>query len=659
MKSILLSIIILVSDREDTIERCLESIAPLLDRVPSELIVVDTARNKKCMEFVYCYTRKVVTFSWCDDFAAARNAGLSTASGDWIMILDDDEWFEDVSEICEFFLKDIYKKYGSAAYIVRNYLDTEGKNWNDGVVIRLAKRYLDSHYFGRIHEQLSPLEEPTYYMKAYVHHYHYAFPTEKERIWHYQRNLELLLRCRKEEPENWQAAIHLFREYILAEEYSQAIILGKEFLQEYSNQKETKTAVAFVQVMLISLYKSLQDEKEAYDMAKNFLNSPVLLLSKLCITAMLPFICIKLDKKKEAISYAENYFLYVSIWERNREEHEKTDVFRIASSFTEKKIQTKNLFLLFSFYVLIKNWERAREFFLLIDWKEGKEVLSALWKEAEELSNLIFYAVIQMAVQFTEQLIFQEAFETILENDMFQKYIHIEVNKLTREERESIFYILLQINSWNKNIIEYQIQIAAYRMDLVKIKQLLLQWKSQNYSFFLFQKETWQVFDQFQISLVPFMEDTTIYDWMRLSESLFDESLEEDCEHVYQVLTRDLEQNDFRMFYLTGLRLEKKLFVTWFSDKKEYLAENYEVIWQAVYQIANLWISCAAMLYQESVFQTQMQTVLPPRFRFAWIILQANVVKTDKRSFIRKIAEAAKAYLKMREICKYILEYYK
>ena len=65
------------------------------------------------------------------------------------------------------------------------------------------------------------------------------------------------------------------------------------------------------------------------------------------------------------------------------------------------------------------------------------------------------------------------------------------------------------------------------------------------------------------------------------------------------------------------------------------------------------------MLYQESVFQSQMQTALPPRFRFAWVILQANVVKIDKRSFVRKIAEAAKAYLKMEDVCKYILKYYK
>ncbi len=659
MENILLSVMILVSDREDTIERCLHSITPLLEQVPSELIAVDTAGNKKCMKAVYRYTQKVVVFPWCEDFAAARNAGLSQAKGDWIMILDDDEWFEDVSEVCEFFLKEIYKKYQSAAYLVRNYSNQEGTNWNDGIVIRLAKRYTDSHYFGRIHEQLSPLEEPTYYMKAYVHHYHYAYRTEEERIYHNQRNMELLLQCRREEPKNWQAATHLLREYLLTGEFVHALDLGKELLQEYPCEQETKTAVAFTQTMLVILYEHLQKETEAYRQAKLFLEKPVLFLSELCITAVLPYLCMKLELQEEALFYAENYFTQIGLWERKQEENRRTDVFNMTSFFMGKKMQIKNQFLLFYLYAQKENWEKAKEIFFQIVWKDTEEALFDLWQKAEGICNLIFYAVVQMAVQFTEELKFQEIFEILLENEKFQQCVCREIEKLTREEKERIFYIILQINSKNKNIMEYQIQIAAYRMDLVKINQLFVKWKIQNYSFFLFQKETWRMLDQFQISLLSLMEDTTIYDWMVLSESLFDSSSAEDCEYIYRVLIRGMEQEDFRVLYLTGLRLEKKLLATWFSDKKEYLGENYEVIWQAVYRIANLWIGCAAMLYQESVFQSQMQTALPPRFRFAWVILQANVVKTDKRSFVRKIAEAAKAYLKMEDVCKYILKYYK
>lgn len=80
-----------------------------------------------------------------------------------------------------------------------------------------------------------------------------------------------------------------------------------------------------------------------------------------------------------------------------------------------------------------------------------------------------------------------------------------------------------------------------------------------------------------------------------------------------------------------------------------------EEVWKEVYRIASLWVSCAAMLYQESVFQGDLQSALPGRYRFAWLIFQANAVKDDTRSFVRKIAEAAKAYLTMEEVCRYLL----
>lgn len=101
-----LSVSLLVSNRKDTIRKCLDSIKPLLDSIPGELIVVDTVGEENSdgsLEIAKEYTDKIVHFDWCNDFAAARNAGLKEACGEWFLFLDDDEWFEDVSEIIEFF----------------------------------------------------------------------------------------------------------------------------------------------------------------------------------------------------------------------------------------------------------------------------------------------------------------------------------------------------------------------------------------------------------------------------------------------------------------------------------------------------------------------------------------------------------------------------
>ena len=56
------------------------------------------------------YTEKIVPFTWCNDFSKARNAGLEQATGKWFLYIDDDEWFEDPSEIISFF-KSILEAY--------------------------------------------------------------------------------------------------------------------------------------------------------------------------------------------------------------------------------------------------------------------------------------------------------------------------------------------------------------------------------------------------------------------------------------------------------------------------------------------------------------------------------------------------------------------
>ena len=131
-KKIVLSISLLVSNRLDTIRKCMESLRPILEVLPSELIAVDTVEPGKSdgsIEVVREYTEKIVPFAWCNDFAAARNAGLKMAQGEWFMYIDDDEWLEDVSPIIAFFESGEYKNYKSANYTVRSYTNPEYSYW--------------------------------------------------------------------------------------------------------------------------------------------------------------------------------------------------------------------------------------------------------------------------------------------------------------------------------------------------------------------------------------------------------------------------------------------------------------------------------------------------------------------------------------------------
>lgn len=66
---------------------CLASACDLVD----EMIVVDTGSADATVAVARNAGARVEHFSWCDDFAAARNASIDHATGDWVLILDADE----------------------------------------------------------------------------------------------------------------------------------------------------------------------------------------------------------------------------------------------------------------------------------------------------------------------------------------------------------------------------------------------------------------------------------------------------------------------------------------------------------------------------------------------------------------------------------------
>jgi glycosyltransferase involved in cell wall biosynthesis len=84
------SLTMIVRDEEANLPSCLESAAGLFD----EVIVVDTGSADRTAEIATFYGARVGHFAWCDDFAAARNAALDLASGEYVFWLDADDRVE-------------------------------------------------------------------------------------------------------------------------------------------------------------------------------------------------------------------------------------------------------------------------------------------------------------------------------------------------------------------------------------------------------------------------------------------------------------------------------------------------------------------------------------------------------------------------------------
>jgi len=68
--------------------RCLESVRGLAD----EIVVVDTGSADRTAQIAGDFGAKIGNFAWRGDFAAARNASLELATGDWVLWMDADEY---------------------------------------------------------------------------------------------------------------------------------------------------------------------------------------------------------------------------------------------------------------------------------------------------------------------------------------------------------------------------------------------------------------------------------------------------------------------------------------------------------------------------------------------------------------------------------------
>ena len=259
-----LSIAMLVSDREEILKRCLDSLRQLLRELPCELIVVFTGKEEKVLKIVRQYTDHVIPFAWCNDFSAARNVGLRAARGEWFMYLDDDEWFEDTGSICEFFKSGEYKGYRAASYIVRNYRNWGGMDYTDAHVARMVRRSPEIRFEGSIHEYFVPVLQAEHLrsLPDYVHHYGYISKKRRKSGGRAKRNAPLLLEEIEKNPSNGKNYMQLAQEYRNEGDYGKAEQYARRSLEVYAQDREHAYPPEYWSMAHLPLLIALQGDKE-------------------------------------------------------------------------------------------------------------------------------------------------------------------------------------------------------------------------------------------------------------------------------------------------------------------------------------------------------------------------------------------------------------
>jgi len=150
------SLTMIVRDEESNISRCLESVREVFD----EIVVLDTGSKDRTIDIARSFGARVFDFVWVDDFAAARNAALARAKGDYAFWLDADDVIEPAERAkLERLLKCLRRDGGHGAFVVRCACDS-GPNGEGGETvvdhIRLFPVIEGVRWIYRVHEQILP-----------------------------------------------------------------------------------------------------------------------------------------------------------------------------------------------------------------------------------------------------------------------------------------------------------------------------------------------------------------------------------------------------------------------------------------------------------------------------------------------------------------------
>ncbi len=143
------SLCMIARNEERFLPECLARAREAVD----EIVLVDTGSTDRTVEIAQSFGAKVLHSPWNDDFSAPRNIGLAAATGDWVLVLDPDEFLQPGA--CER-IRDMVQNQDVLGYHL-HFVNVYGNGKTVGVMmVRLFRNLPGVIYENVIHEQVSP-----------------------------------------------------------------------------------------------------------------------------------------------------------------------------------------------------------------------------------------------------------------------------------------------------------------------------------------------------------------------------------------------------------------------------------------------------------------------------------------------------------------------
>ncbi|MFC4182820.1 glycosyltransferase [Saccharococcus thermophilus] len=273
----LLSLCMIVKNEERVLKRCLDSVYGIVD----EIVIVDTGSTDSTKEIALKYVDKIYEFEWTNSFADARNYAQKQANGEWILILDADEYVdrESLQQLVTI-LKNSKEDIDGYDVTIYNFMGTYGERVLQHRSTRIYRNDPNICYYRSIHEQLRKNENQeltTETIPFIIYHSGYMTQTVKEKNKN-ERNAELIKKELNSSNSKGFDYFNLANEYLSKAEVEEAL---KYYLKAYKLKPDFRfswVSICIVQIILCLKYlerfndalKVISDAEHIYSETPDF-----------------------------------------------------------------------------------------------------------------------------------------------------------------------------------------------------------------------------------------------------------------------------------------------------------------------------------------------------------------------------------------------------
>lgn len=261
----------IVKNEAQNIARSIQSYKDAVD----EIIIVDTGSTDNTVEICKSNGTKVLLHQWNNDFSAAKNYALEHATGDWIIFLDADEWFE--PKLSRFMLINIIKKAqinqsNAIMTTLCEYNCKTNKVIMKVLITRIFKNSRHIRFEGAIHERITDSGkdiEQECFTGIEIFHSGYANGLAKIKS---KRNIEILNSQFNKGEVNTYLYFYIFRENYLLDNIDEA----EKFFDLFMSCKDAEDIIE-TNTAIISVYEYMyrimiqKPEKYSPEDVKKFL----------------------------------------------------------------------------------------------------------------------------------------------------------------------------------------------------------------------------------------------------------------------------------------------------------------------------------------------------------------------------------------------------